>query len=136
MNILFYGFFGIAVIALCFAIYHYNKELGADRPYRFISDIRTWYFRYNLPEHSSSGDSAMLSAANDVANQRKQFFSRVVDNIAPDTSLREDIEQLFILQVLQRYKSESLHSLQWILTYTIFALIAQFVLYFLITAQI
>jgi hypothetical protein len=38
--------------------------------------------------------------------------------------VREDVEQLFILQALQRYKSESLATLRWTLaTFLLFAVL-------------
>jgi hypothetical protein len=127
------GFFIISIIALVRGAFLYNKELDADRPYRRISNIRTWYFRYNLPKHSSDLEkgSDVLANAQAVADERKRFAARIVDNFDAVKSTREDMEQLFILHVLQRYKSESLARLRWLVVYTMAALFIQFFLYVL-----
>lgn len=126
------GLFSVILIALTAAVLHYNKELDADRPYRSISDVRFWFFRYNLPAHSSAGgdinDDRLKAEA--VVEERRRFLKRVSENFEPAVSLREDLEQLFILQVLQRYKNESLTRLRWLLSYTLLILPPQFSLYF------
>jgi hypothetical protein len=53
-----------------------------------------------------------------------------VENFYSDKSLREDLEQLFILQVLQLYKTESLTRLRWLLAYGVLVLPLQFALCF------
>lgn len=93
----------------------YHSELNADRDYRYISDIRFWFFRYNLPEKSKS-NSDPKEAVEDVSGQRFNFFERVLDNYNIENSIREDLEQLFILHVLQRHKQESLTKMQWALS--------------------
>lgn len=120
----FFAFFSllIAIIGIVFALWRYNAELDGDRPYRSISDIRFWYFRYNLPNHSDNkGSQDNIDQAKNVLNQRNAFFERVRENLNLDQSLREDLEQLFILQVLQRYKSESLTKMRWGLIYMVAA---------------
>ncbi len=126
------GFFLIILLTLSVAVFHYNKELDADRPYRSISDIRFWFFRYNLPSHSSAGKESrdIRERAEAVVRERRRFFNRIVENFDPDESLREDFEQLFILQVLQLYKTESLTRLRWLLSYSLLVLPFQFALYF------
>jgi hypothetical protein len=97
----------------------YNRELDADRPYRLIADIRLWFFRYNLPGVGGKRTTKRnaLSSAEDVASERKRFMSRVLENTDLALSIREDLEQIFTLQVLQRYKSESLTRIRWALSY-------------------
>jgi hypothetical protein len=126
------GLFLVILIALIAAVFHYNKELDADRPYRLISDIRFWFFRYNLPLHSSAGKSSsdIQKNAEAVTDERRRFLKRIADNFDPHTSLREDLEQLFILQVLQLYKTESLTRLRWLLSYSLLVLPFQFGFYF------
>ena len=55
--------------------------------------------------------------AESVADERERFFSRIGENFSLKASLREDLEQLFILHTLQRYKSESLKRMRWVLSY-------------------
>ena len=122
-----FGFFSvfavlIAIIGIVAALWRYNKELDADRPYRSVSDIRFWYFRYNLPEHSDQHElNGNVQKAKSVLEQRKLFFERIEGHGSLTKSLREDLEQVFILQVLQRYKSESLTQMRWGLLYMVAA---------------
>ena len=112
------GFLLIALVSIFFAITWFNGELDQDRPYRSVSDIRFWYFRYNLPEHSensSAGDG--INQARAVISERRRFFDRIHKNFCLENSFREDFEKLFILHVLQRSKSESLSKLRWLLSY-------------------
>lgn len=107
------------LIVMIFSLFRisvvYHSELNADRDYRYISDIRFWFFRYNLPEKSKS-NSDPREAVEDVSDQRVNFFERVLDNYNVEKSIREDLEQLFILHVLQRHKQESLTKMQWALS--------------------
>jgi hypothetical protein len=110
----------------------YNSQLDAARSYRAVADIRSWFFRYNLPDSSKS-------AIVDVLNERSRFFNRVVELFGGHKGerrltnlVREDLEQLFILFALQRHKHESLAQMRWTLTYfvwfavlEIFAIVAQ-----------
>jgi hypothetical protein len=106
-------------ILLVRMLWLYSRELNVDRPYRLVSDVAFWYFRYNLPEKSRGLHlkSDALSAAQAVLKERETFFRRLAANFPIVESMREDLEQLFILQVLQRYKSESLVKMQWVLNY-------------------
>jgi hypothetical protein len=131
----FYWAFGGLLVFIFVAIVRgvllYNRELDADRPYRSIADIRFWFFRYNLPQHSS-GDAPpkLLARVRSVADERRRFFKRILDTLDPYHSMREDLEQLFILQVLQRHKTESLRRLRWLLGYTVILLPVQFAICF------
>lgn len=132
---LFYWAFGGLVVfifmALVAGVVLYNRELDADRPYRAIADIRFWFFRYNLPGHSSGeAPSRFLSRVQAVADERRRFFKRIVETLGPYQFLREDLEQLFILQVLQRHKTESLRRLRWRSGYTVILLPLQFTICF------
>lgn len=120
-------------IALFVGLVLYNKELDADRPYRLVSDIRFWFFRYNLPTHSDKLKSKndITRIADEVQKERNKFFDRISENFTIENSIREDFEQLFILHVLQRYKSESLIKLRWLMTYTMIVLIIELFIYFL-----
>ena len=113
----------ITLISLGRSVLLYNAELDGDRPYRLISDIRYWYFRYNLPKHSSESEEmrSPLNRAEAVAIERRDFFERVTSHNKLEKSVREDLEQIFILQVLQRYKHESLTKMRWQLSYLVWA---------------
>lgn len=119
----------LAIFGVWVALLRYNAELDGDRPYRSVSDIRFWYFRYNIPQHSdASKHSKLLTSARKVLEERKLFIERVADNFNLKESVREDLEQIFILQILQRYKSESLTRMRWTLVYLICAFTAQVLL--------
>jgi hypothetical protein len=132
------GFIGLAVISIGRSAWLYNAELDIDRPYRLVSDIRFWFFRYNLPKASRellSGDTVRSLAA-EVIDERKRFFERIGPNLSLDRSMREDLEQLFILQVLQRSKSESLLKLRWLLAYlALFTAIEVIIVFLLLVAK-
>jgi len=119
------------VSSLIIAIYYYNIELDADRPYRLVSDIRFWFFRYNLPQAGTfvERQDRESAKAERVLLERKEFFSRLTSDFSATKSLREDTEQLFILQLLQRSKSESLQKLRWLMSYTIIVLVIQLFMY-------
>lgn len=110
----------LAVFGIWIALLRYNAELDGDRPYRLVSDIRFWYFRYNIPTHSESvSGGSVLNSARSVLRERANFIDRISKNFTLKNSIREDLEQIFILQVLQRYKSESLTRMRWSLVYLI-----------------
>jgi hypothetical protein len=93
----------ITLVAVLRIVALYHAELDRDRPYRLISDIRFWYFRYNLPSRSVRGvnkDNAE-ALAQEVARERSRFFDRAIANTSLSDSIREDFEQLFILHTLQ-----------------------------------
>lgn len=118
----------LCLITILRVVVLYNSELDADRPYRLISDIKTWYFRYNLPSSSMDCLKAIEQQANKVANERKEFFDRIISQVDLNQSIREDLEQIFILQVLQRYKSESLTKMRWTISAYVVAMTVLFCL--------
>ncbi len=63
--------------------------------------------------------------ANEIFSERSAYFDRLMDNVTLTASLREDIEQLFTLQTLQRYKSESLTRMRWTMSYFMLAALLQ-----------
>jgi hypothetical protein len=108
----------LAIVPLVYvirALILYISHLDSDPPYRLVSDIRFWFFRYNLPKESRAfglrSDPEKL--VEDELAARQTFMARIKDNLDLKKSLREDLEQLYILQVLQRYKSESLSKLRY-----------------------
>lgn len=123
-------FFAVGTsVALVRMLWLYSVELNADRPYRLVSDIAFWYFRYNLPSSSTAlTPEGATAAARNVLNERKRFFDRITQHVPLAKSMREDLEQLFILHVLQRAKSESLSKMQWVLNYFLFFACVQVVL--------
>jgi hypothetical protein len=124
-----------ALLGLLRNILLFRSELNQDRPYRYISDIRFWFFGYNLPQERNKlfSSKAPLALAKSVAEDRKRFFSRVSDNFSLSRSLREDLEQLFILHVLQKYKATSLTKMQDVLFWLTIFLGIQVLLWFAVS---
>ncbi|MCK4637051.1 MAG: hypothetical protein KAT49_04140, partial [Methanomicrobia archaeon] len=90
-------------------IYFYNESLGEDHPYRKIADIRSWYFIYNLPYLMDSSLSKNKDEAKkqieSVINSFKASTNRWLEYTEdPYDFIREDLEQVFILQLLQKYR--------------------------------
>lgn len=112
----------------------YNAEFDADRPYRLISDIRFWYWRNNLPNLALVADASKeKELAKEVAGERQRFIDRASENVSWKASVREDLEQLFILHCLQRYRAESLGKMRWALTYFTITVAAHLLFFILVT---
>jgi hypothetical protein len=110
----------IAVLSLCRMVLLYNAELDAHRPYRIISDIRFWYFKYLIPSPPARHDDP-IELAKSMLQDRQKYVKSLRENLELSKSIREDVEQIFILQVLQRYKSESLTRMRHLLlVFTVF----------------
>ncbi|PLU46578.1 hypothetical protein [Sinorhizobium medicae] len=111
----------------------YNKELDQDRSYRLIADIRHWFFRYSLPERINhyEGRHDVLNIANDVLREKEHFTNRILEVASLEQSLREDIEQLFILHVLIKHKSDSLQKMRWVFSSLILTLSFASVIFFI-----
>lgn len=105
----------LLLISLLYAIHLYNSELDQDRPYRLVSDIRFWYYRYSLPDAVKRYGERLdfQNIADDVLKEREKFLNRATENSDLQSSLREDFEQLFILHILVKHKSESLQKIRW-----------------------
>ena len=101
---------GIAVFGTGLSlVYLYNKGVARDHPYRKIVDISSWYFAYNFP----SGLSDHLSSSQDLAKKQvkesfdclERFFGRWLQLAKENQGfLKEDLEQAFILLLMQRYR--------------------------------
>jgi hypothetical protein len=107
----------VLIIALFRIVSLYDAELDQDRPYRMVSDVRYWFFRYSLPDRGRrAGEADAATLATEVVKEREKYFDRVLANSSLPISIREDLEQLFILHVLQRYKQQSLQAMRWVLS--------------------
>jgi hypothetical protein len=122
----------VLIVALFRIVYLYDAELDQDRPYRMVSDIRYWFFRYSLPDRGKRAHEAPAATlVEEVIKEREKYFDRVLANSELPHSIREDLEQLFILHVLQRYKQQSLQAMRWVLTSLIWALAVEAGVFFL-----
>ena len=101
----------IAVTGLILVI-RYVYEASPDYPYRGVSDIRSWYHYYNLSGKSSFSVEpepvAIKAQQEETLDQLTEFTKRWLEWARPDEFNRrflvEDLEQVFILYMLQQYK--------------------------------
>jgi elongation factor P hydroxylase len=130
--IMLFGFVSIAFLCLIVGVYYYNSELDTERPYRLVSDIRLWFFKYNISLDKMYGFRRVdrITLAAQVLSERKKFFERLVPSLESPNAIREDLEQLFILQILQNHKSISLKKMRWALSYIAVAFGVQIVMWF------
>ena len=120
----------ITIVAALRTVLLYDKELDRDQPHRLISDIRFWYSRYNVPLASatSARSDQDEGAAEHVATERTRFVDRLLGNAALPDSVREDMEQLFVLHTLARSKSDSLSAMRWTLSYFVIFAVPQVII--------
>ena len=103
-----------------FLIYNFNASIESDHPYRKVVDIKSWYFKYNLPlneaEHLSRQTSRAQNQVDNIVKNVKSFLNRW-DQLLNDERgfLKEDFEQVFILQLIQRYRSQQIKKMSKIL---------------------
>lgn len=109
---IFITFCIVCFFSITRAVFLYNIELDADRPYRLVSDVRHYYYVYNMPEPINKNGNKYTDIANIVCDKRNEFINRITENFDGIESTREDIEQIFILQTLQMHKSRSLKKMR------------------------
>ncbi|WP_193366949.1 hypothetical protein [Pelagibius marinus] len=120
-------------IGLFIILFLFNKELDTDRPYRLISDVRFWFYRYVLGSEKINPKSMNNDElVHKIVGMRERFFKKLIENFDLKKSIREDLEQVFILQTLQLHKSASLNQLRWAFTYYLVVLLIQVVAFFAI----
>lgn len=92
-------------------VYWYNNYLSGEHPYRKAVDITSWFFKYRFPQGlapnlSSSPETAIQQVAQEVDNIKK-YFDKFLEHAKNNLNLvREDIEQVAILLILQRYRDQ------------------------------
>ncbi|RZJ88134.1 MAG: hypothetical protein EOO20_14390 [Chryseobacterium sp.] len=106
-------------------LYKYNRTISLDHPYRKVVDIRSWFFKYNFDgklSHKISGEEVKARSEVKVIIDSFENFSDKWITFAKEKKrfLAEDIEQVFILQILQKYRSEQLKTMSKVLTYGVF----------------
>ena len=107
-----------------FLISYYNSRLARNHPYRKIVDIRSWYFIYNFPSGLRDTLSNEFGKAKQEIEETIQsyqtFFSRWLEYSGEeDRFIEEDLEQVFVLQLLQRYRFQAVKTMSNILNYGI-----------------
>lgn len=105
-------------------VYYYNRQLARDHPYRKVVDTRSWYFIYAFPTKLKDSLSRNFGQAKQQIEQTtdayRVFMKRWLE-YAPDQDrfIEEDLEQVFILQLLQRYRFQAVSIMSKMLYYGI-----------------
>jgi hypothetical protein len=128
------GVFVVSLVLLGFTlVYLYNSYLAGDHPYRKVVDISSWFFKYSFPEKlpqnlSGSPETARKQVAQEAEGIAK-FFERFLSHAKRDIDLiREDIEQVAVLLLLQRYRAQQVRTMARTLSWGLLFSIVVFVL--------
>lgn len=109
--------FGIVIFCTgLYLVYLYNKGVARSHPYRKISDIRSWYFVYNFPsglrDHLSEKPDDAKREVNEVIAGLQVFLDRWLELTKDRLAfIKEDLEQVFILQLLQSYRHQQVKAM-------------------------
>lgn len=98
----------IVLTGIC-VIYRYNKGVSKNHPYRKIVDIRSWYFIYNfsdkLKDHIKGFTPQKQRAVSKTFISYKKALDRWLEYASEKNAfIKEDFEQVMILQILQSHK--------------------------------
>lgn len=98
-------------------LYEYVSLISADPAHRTISDIRSWYFIYNFPDdidfHLKTDNPNRLKQTKEVSKAYLEFIDRWSEFATKEKAfLSEDLQQVFILQMMQRYRRQSLAAMR------------------------
>ena len=118
--VLFWLFLSVGFLTGVVLLVVYNQSVAKDHPYRKIADIRSWYFAYNFPsglrDTLSSETSRAKKEVEDIITALDCFLDRWLEFAKnPEVLFAEDLEQVFILQILQRYLAQQVKLLSRIL---------------------
>ena len=112
ISILLGSLFGVSLYGTGLSlVYFYNHYMAGDHPYRKVVDIHSWYFRYHfdlpLDPKISSDDKTAKEQVSQEAKYIEEYFAKFLA-AAKDwhAIVREDIEQVSILLILQRYRQQ------------------------------
>lgn len=112
--------FIILLICGLYMVFIFNKYTTADYPYRKIMNIQSWYFKYKLGEDSSLNLSNVYSTAfkqvEYVTNDYlKGLYNWVDKTKSKNYFIKEDLEQVAILHLLQKYGSDCVKKMKNVL---------------------
>jgi hypothetical protein len=102
---------GSLFLTAFYLIHTYTRGVERDHPYRRVVDIKSWYFKYNFPfglkDQISRKPAQAKNQVKEVVDSFRVFLNRWFSLLKDNTSfVKEDLEQVFILQLLQRYGSQ------------------------------
>jgi hypothetical protein len=112
---------GIGLLILGFSgawmIHIYSIYITPEYPYRKIMDIHSWYFKYNFSDSLDYKLSSDSQTANTQVKEVAEQYLGIVESWMEKAHtknyfLKEDIEQVVILQLLQKYGRDSLEKMK------------------------
>ncbi|GAF05971.1 hypothetical protein [Saccharicrinis fermentans] len=95
----------------------YNNYMTANYPYRKIMDIHSWYFKYKFSDKLDYRLSKKKKKADkQLLEVTKSYMSSVYNwtnkSKTKNYFLKEDIEQVAILQLLQKYSRDCVNKMK------------------------
>jgi len=95
----------------------YNKYMTADYPYRKIMDIQSWYFKYKFSDKLDYQLSKTKNKADQQLLEVTMSYMNSVYNWTNKTKtknyfIKEDIEQVAILHLLQKYGRDCVNKMK------------------------
>lgn len=99
----------------------YNCTTTPDYPHRQIMDIKSWYFIYKFDKELKREMSKNITQAkSQVEGVARSYLNGVEDWITsakkPQYFIKEDIEQVATLHLLQKYGRDSLDNMKTVMT--------------------
>lgn len=108
----------ILLVGGIWTLWSYLLESAPDYAYRDVADIKSWYFKYNMPAGTKSapkkGSVKRESAVRQHAEGFKAYVRSWINHAADqDTLILEDLEQVYILFALQKFKRDFVIKVSW-----------------------
>ncbi|BCM21160.1 hypothetical protein [Mesorhizobium sp. J8] len=113
----FVFFLGMGLIILgitaCRLIMMYTEVSEKNHPYRKAADIKSWYYRYTVSGDIIDDLDVLVgqdkeAAVEDVRKNFRAFLTAISGSIDAKVLLKEDLQQVFILYLLQNYRQMNL----------------------------
>ena len=82
--------------------------MSPERAYRKIASTPSYFYKYSIPKLASNKEARVP----DIIEARRKLFTTIENAMIEKNSLREDIEQLFILHILQSSRHSSVKDLR------------------------
>lgn len=102
----------------------YNSYMTPNYPYRKIMDIHSWYFKYKFSDKLDYElSNKKIKADRQIFEVTKNYMSSVYNwtnkSRTKNYFIKEDIEQVAILQLLQKYSRDCVNKMKWAMNWGI-----------------
>ncbi|ESY22419.1 MULTISPECIES: hypothetical protein [unclassified Mesorhizobium] len=114
----FVFFLGLGLVVLgitaCRLIVMYTHVSEKNHPHRKAADIKSWYYRYTVSGDVIDdlddlfGHDDKEAAVEDVRRNFRNFLKAISGSLDREVMLKEDLQQVFILYLLQNYRQTNL----------------------------